>query len=231
MDLDVSTRYCLVASLGCSFCHSLSLTPFGAPFGQARHKLDGNMYAVKRLCVRRGGHRNLEEEEKILREVSTLARLSHAHVVRYYQAWMESGSIVDLQESEDDGVDDDSWEEESEKVPTASGLDRCQDCRQEYRPWTAHLFDLPLQPPDSSLCQDCYQQQMTATGHTDVCSLLQFSEAQTDAVLTLPHFLYIQMVFFFKKQMGLFFSGSLTVPPSLTHLFCLHHYICRSTVC
>ncbi|KAL2507271.1 putative serine/threonine-protein kinase GCN2 [Forsythia ovata] len=41
-----------------------------------KNKLDGRQYAVKKI-----------------REVATLARLQHQHVVRYYQAWFETGIV------------------------------------------------------------------------------------------------------------------------------------------
>lgn len=52
-----------------------------------KNKLDGRQYAVKRIRLKdKSPHVN----EKILREVATLSRLQHQHVVRYYQAWVET---------------------------------------------------------------------------------------------------------------------------------------------
>ncbi|XP_042385161.1 eIF-2-alpha kinase GCN2 isoform X3 [Zingiber officinale] len=52
-----------------------------------RNKLDGRQYALKKICLK---DENLHVNEKILREVATLSRLQHQHVVRYYQAWLET---------------------------------------------------------------------------------------------------------------------------------------------
>ncbi|KAJ0977116.1 hypothetical protein J5N97_012590 [Dioscorea zingiberensis] len=53
-----------------------------------KNKLDGRLYAVKKIRLKdKSPHVN----DKILREVATLARLQHQHVVRYYQAWYETG--------------------------------------------------------------------------------------------------------------------------------------------
>jgi serine/threonine protein kinase len=52
----------------------------------AVHKFDGRSYAVKRVDLQSSG----EEFEKIMREVQTLSRMQHQHVVRYYNAWLES---------------------------------------------------------------------------------------------------------------------------------------------
>ena len=67
---------------------------------KVKNKLDGRLYAVKSIRV---GKEKQESEvgdkdgntlainERILREVKTLSRLEHEHVVRYYQAWVEGG--------------------------------------------------------------------------------------------------------------------------------------------
>ncbi|KAN0081766.1 Protein kinase-like domain containing protein [Elaphomyces granulatus] len=59
-----------------------------------RHHIDGQNYAVKKIplsqrrlgLLRKGGLRYLEH---IMKEIRTLARLEHPHVVRYYGAWLE----------------------------------------------------------------------------------------------------------------------------------------------
>ncbi|KAJ1271678.1 hypothetical protein BS78_06G144600 [Paspalum vaginatum] len=52
-----------------------------------KNKLDGRQYAVKKIRLK---DRSDQVDEKILREVATLSRLQHQHVVRYYQAWIET---------------------------------------------------------------------------------------------------------------------------------------------
>eukprot|EP01132_Coremiostelium_polycephalum_P010766 gene10766-13183_t len=57
-------------------------------FGQVvkvRNKLDGRYYAIKKIKLDSDQSLN----KRILREVITLSRLHHSHVVRYYQAWIE----------------------------------------------------------------------------------------------------------------------------------------------
>ncbi|KAG2397819.1 eIF-2-alpha kinase [Vigna angularis] len=51
-----------------------------------KNKLDGRQYAVKRIRLK-----DKSMPDRILREVATLSRLQHQHVVRYYQAWFETG--------------------------------------------------------------------------------------------------------------------------------------------
>ncbi|XP_039054729.1 eIF-2-alpha kinase GCN2 isoform X2 [Hibiscus syriacus] len=53
-----------------------------------KNKLDGRQYAVKKILLK---DKNLPLNDRILREVATLSRLQHQHVVRYYQAWFETG--------------------------------------------------------------------------------------------------------------------------------------------
>ncbi|KXT00507.1 hypothetical protein AC578_4058 [Pseudocercospora eumusae] len=61
---------------------------------QVRHKLDNNIYAVKKIPIRpslineisRGGQAALD---KLLAEVRSLSRLQHPNVVRYYNSWIE----------------------------------------------------------------------------------------------------------------------------------------------
>ncbi|XP_062173283.1 eIF-2-alpha kinase GCN2 isoform X3 [Alnus glutinosa] len=53
-----------------------------------QNKLDGRQYAVKKIRLK---DKSLPVNDRILREVATLSRLQHQHVVRYYQAWFETG--------------------------------------------------------------------------------------------------------------------------------------------
>ncbi|KKK19165.1 hypothetical protein ARAM_001401 [Aspergillus rambellii] len=66
-------------------------------FGEVYHvknHIDGQDYAVKKIPLSQkrleqlqGGNQN--QLENIMKEIRTLARLEHAHVVRYYGAWVE----------------------------------------------------------------------------------------------------------------------------------------------
>lgn len=53
---------------------------------EAKNKIDDCHYAVKRICL------PLEKEarERVMREVRALAKLDHAGIVRYYNAWLET---------------------------------------------------------------------------------------------------------------------------------------------
>jgi serine/threonine protein kinase len=62
---------------------------FGAVF-RARHRIDGNEYAIKKVKF---SFRNASELERaykrVVREVQSLAALDHQNIVRYNQAWFE----------------------------------------------------------------------------------------------------------------------------------------------
>ncbi|KAJ4756462.1 protein kinase family protein [Rhynchospora pubera] len=66
--------------------HSLGHGGFGH-VALCQNKLDGRQYAVKKIRLK---DKNPLVNDKILREVATLSRLQHQHVVRYYQSWFET---------------------------------------------------------------------------------------------------------------------------------------------
>uniref|UniRef100_A0A803KTE7 non-specific serine/threonine protein kinase n=1 Tax=Chenopodium quinoa TaxID=63459 RepID=A0A803KTE7_CHEQI len=61
-----------------------------------KNKLDGRQYALKMIRLK---DKSPPVNDRILREVATLARLQHQHVVRYYQAWIESRVAGNLEDS------------------------------------------------------------------------------------------------------------------------------------
>lgn len=88
----------------------------------AVHKFDGRYYAVKRVTLNTPG----EEFEKIMREVQTLSRMQHQHVVRYYAAWLETSvGIVHDTSSEDElfTEDESSSEVYSENIESGDDED------------------------------------------------------------------------------------------------------------
>ncbi|PVI08557.1 kinase-like protein [Periconia macrospinosa] len=71
---------------------------------KVKHNLDNSFYAVKRITVSHARMQNIskrgaQEMECLLEEVRSLARLEHANIVRYHNAWLEykaetPGSII-----------------------------------------------------------------------------------------------------------------------------------------
>ncbi|KAG5943979.1 hypothetical protein E4U59_007733 [Claviceps monticola] len=71
---------------------------------KARKKLDGQIYAIKKVTQR--SHASLTE---ILKEVRLLSQLSHPAVVRYYNTWVEE--VADASDSDGETSTDESIEE------------------------------------------------------------------------------------------------------------------------
>ncbi|KAH9599718.1 Protein kinase domain [Trypanosoma melophagium] len=95
-----------------------------APVYVCRKKVDGRLYAVKKIVIK------TNQSEKALREVQSLAALSHKNIVRYYDAWIEPGCDEDLIEyldgdNEEDEEDKES-EEEEEEEESSENEDRLQ---------------------------------------------------------------------------------------------------------
>jgi translation initiation factor 2-alpha kinase 4 len=55
-----------------------------------RNRIDGQIYAIKKIKF---GRTDTLFMQKLLREVTTLSRLHHQHVVRYYQAWIDPAGV------------------------------------------------------------------------------------------------------------------------------------------
>eukprot|EP00743_Colponemidia_sp_Colp-15_P005141 GILK01005532.1.p1 GENE.GILK01005532.1~~GILK01005532.1.p1 ORF type:complete len:1011 (-),score=108.86 GILK01005532.1:128-3160(-) len=69
---------------------------FGAVF-QARHRLDGQDYAVKKIRLRIRIGENIKDH-KVFREVATMLKLNHKNVVRYITCWIEDAMHHDSHE-------------------------------------------------------------------------------------------------------------------------------------
>lgn len=108
---------------------------------ESRNKLDDCTYAVKRICL----PNNPEARDKVMREAKALAKLDHAGIVRYYNAWLESPP-PGWQEHQDDvwrGSFDlctSSMYSDSEKTATSAA-------RQSLSPGATRPFN-PLRPFD-----------------------------------------------------------------------------------
>lgn len=63
----------------------------GGEVWMAIHRLDGRMYAVKKISL---SSKDIQLNKKIKREVTTISRLLHTHVVRYYASWVEESAVM-----------------------------------------------------------------------------------------------------------------------------------------
>ncbi|OWR52683.1 eukaryotic translation initiation factor 2-alpha kinase 4 like protein [Danaus plexippus plexippus] len=64
---------------------------------KVRNKLDGGFYAIKHVKL---NPKSVELNKKITREVKLLSRLNHENVVRYYNAWVETITETEIEESQ-----------------------------------------------------------------------------------------------------------------------------------
>jgi eukaryotic translation initiation factor 2-alpha kinase 4 len=79
-----------------------------APVYVCRKKIDGRLYAIKKVAMTEA------QSEKILREVQTLAALNHKNIVRYYDAWVEDGCDEELRSFVDEEEEEEAEEEEED---------------------------------------------------------------------------------------------------------------------
>jgi len=75
---------------------------------RARNKIDGSIYAIKKVKLYR---RDNEENERIKREVSVLSKVHNIHIVRYFNTWIEI--VEDPREIKELGFSSDEDDDES----------------------------------------------------------------------------------------------------------------------
>ncbi|KAG5483833.1 hypothetical protein CUR178_06827 [Leishmania enriettii] len=110
-----------------------------APVYVCRKKIDGRLYAIKKIAMSEA------QSEKVLREVQTLAALDHKNIVRYYDAWVEDGCDEDLREFVDAAAEDEEDEDTKRGRKT-----RPSTLRAAVRPLTSSDTDRTSSPYSSS---------------------------------------------------------------------------------
>ncbi|CAE6423470.1 unnamed protein product [Rhizoctonia solani] len=101
---------------------------------KAQNKLDGRIYAVKKIRLRGA------DDAKIYREITALSRLSHRYIVRYYTAWLETLQSGATSPTDSDGSAASSdTTEEAHTITNDDSVDSA---------FVFNLDDLP--PPGSS---------------------------------------------------------------------------------
>ena len=100
---------------------------------KARHKIDRNIYAIKKVRLYREDE---EENERIKREVTVLSRLHNQHIVRYFQAWVEfvddAREIEALAFSDEDDIAECTDEESSLSHLKSFNSDACSDDSDDF---------------------------------------------------------------------------------------------------
>jgi len=104
----------------------------GGEVVKVRNRLDRRIYAVKKIVLENesGSQVGLAaiQNRKLRREVTTISRMTHKNIVRYYQAWVEGGTETAsnemvIEEEEESGGDTDegeSLESDSSSKSTSS---------------------------------------------------------------------------------------------------------------
>ncbi|KAG7380656.1 hypothetical protein PHYPSEUDO_006958 [Phytophthora pseudosyringae] len=75
----------------------------GGEVVKVRNRLDRQLYAVKKVKL---DPDDKTMKKKILREVKTISRMQHRHIVRYFQAWIEGESGMSSDDEEDSSLED-----------------------------------------------------------------------------------------------------------------------------
>ena len=77
----------------------------GGEVVKVRNRLDRRIYAVKKIILEseRGAFAKAGavQNRKLRREVTTISRMTHKNIVRYYQAWVEGDDIGNIEEAAD----------------------------------------------------------------------------------------------------------------------------------
>lgn len=67
----------------------------GGEVVKVRNRLDRRLYAIKKIMLQSERGRSAKygsiQNRKLRREVTTISRMTHKNIVRYYQAWVEGG--------------------------------------------------------------------------------------------------------------------------------------------
>ncbi|OMJ26802.1 Serine/threonine-protein kinase gcn2 [Smittium culicis] len=109
---------------------------------KSRNRIDGRLYAIKKITL---DSRDTEGNRKIFREVTTLSRLHHPNVVRYYTTWLE-----------DVPVDKSSSSGESENFDSESSSFSDLDIHKNISPRIADLSE------DSDICFETQETSSTS---------------------------------------------------------------------
>ena len=69
----------------------------GGEVVKVRNRLDRRVYAIKKILLESERGSNAKQakamNKKLRREVTTISRMTHRNIVRYFQAWMEGGDV------------------------------------------------------------------------------------------------------------------------------------------
>ncbi|KAG1703186.1 hypothetical protein DVH05_008096 [Phytophthora capsici] len=88
----------------------------GGEVVKVRNRLDRQLYAVKKVKL---DPDDKMMKKKILREVKTISRMQHRHIVRYFQAWIEGESGMSSDDDEDSSLEESDFSDEESELSGA----------------------------------------------------------------------------------------------------------------
>ncbi|ETW01943.1 PEK/GCN2 protein kinase [Aphanomyces invadans] len=92
---------------------------------KVQNRLDRQWYAVKRIKL---DSNDPTMKKKLLREVKTISRLQHRHIVRYFQAWIEGSDRQGGDDTGEGSDDNDGWsDDETSEFMSSSGSEEEDD--------------------------------------------------------------------------------------------------------
>ncbi|KAI8053805.1 kinase-like domain-containing protein [Syncephalis plumigaleata] len=105
---------------------------------KARNKLDGRFYAIKKVKL---DPLDIEENRSIRREITTLSRLHHQHVVRYYTSWIEDDTGVQWDNDSFSDTESETEDDNEEEEDGTSGSDDSFDGLISIKAKTCDIMD------------------------------------------------------------------------------------------
>lgn len=97
----------------------------GGEVVKVRNRLDRRIYAVKKIILEPESGRHAKsgalQNRKLRREVTTISRMTHKYIVRYYQAWVEGEKKEDtIKETESSSVEHNEANEKDSSESTST---------------------------------------------------------------------------------------------------------------
>ncbi|CAI5711587.1 unnamed protein product [Hyaloperonospora brassicae] len=93
----------------------------GGEVVKVRNRLDRQLYAVKKVKV---DPNDKTMKKKILREVKTISRMQHRHIVRYFQAWIEGENGMSSDDEERSSLEGSDFSAEDDSLSSFAASEK-----------------------------------------------------------------------------------------------------------
>jgi len=144
----------------------------GGEVVKVKNRLDRRVYAVKKIILEseRGRFAKVGalQNRKLRREVTTISRMTHNNIVRYYQAWVEGGNegteVAPIEEEEETSrIDEDASKH------TSDGGSKSNDDSDDGSGWWTN-------PPRDNIMPLEMQERLAASSDADDDSLFDYGD-------------------------------------------------------